>query len=258
MKHCVFCGEPGVTREHIISTAVQKRMQLTDVEIEIGVREETGDGEFRDAHGLNQLVTRRVCAACNSGWMSQLEVDFLAAAGPLVEPEWPRLESEFLSEAVKKNEVIARWAVKTAITANLAGILKRSIPDEIATSVREGKLPPRLTVKLAHIRRREAIGMVINRAFWFVDGKERRWRGAESGRSFDVLFQLNHLAIRAINHPEVQLGFADPERGLPLAAFPSAGSPRFGGYSFETLADFENILVARPSQRVGKDKPIAS
>jgi hypothetical protein len=221
MKHCVFCGEPGVTREHIISTAVQKRMQLTDVEIEIGVREETGDGEFRDAHGLNQLVTRRVCAACNSGWMSQLEVDFLAAAGPLVEPEWPRLESEFLSEAVKKNEVIARWAVKTAITANLAGIL-------------------------------------INRAFWFVDGKERRWRGAESGRSFDVLFQLNHLAIRAINHPEVQLGFADPERGLPLAAFPSAGSPRFGGYSFETLADFENILVARPSQRVGKDKPIAS
>jgi hypothetical protein len=32
-------------------------MQLSDVEIEIGVREETGDGEFRKAHGLNELVT---------------------------------------------------------------------------------------------------------------------------------------------------------------------------------------------------------
>ena len=38
MKTCVFFGEPGGTGEHIISTAVQKRMQLSGVEI-IGVRE---------------------------------------------------------------------------------------------------------------------------------------------------------------------------------------------------------------------------
>jgi hypothetical protein len=249
VKVCVFCGKQGLTREHIISTVVKKRMQLTGVEIEIGVREETGDGEFRRAHGLNQLVTRKVCSACNSGWMSQLEVDFLAAAGSLIEPEWPRLESEFLSEAVKKGEIIARWAVKTAITANLSGILKRSFPDQIAIGVRQGKLPTSLTVKLAHIRRREAIDMVINRAFWFVDGKERRWRGAESGRSFDVLFQLNHLAIRAINAPGVQLGFADPEKAFPISAFPAAKTPRVGGHSFETLDDFEKILIARIPQK---------
>jgi hypothetical protein len=46
MRFCVFCGRQGVTREHIISTAVQKRMQLSDVEIEIGVRDEAGDGPF--------------------------------------------------------------------------------------------------------------------------------------------------------------------------------------------------------------------
>src|SRR6266700_7804683 len=102
MKHCVFCGEPGNSREHIISTVVQKRMRLTGVEIEIGVREEQGDCEFRQAHGLNEFVTRKVCAACNSGWMSQLEVNFLAAAGPLLEPDWPRLESDFLSEGLKR------------------------------------------------------------------------------------------------------------------------------------------------------------
>jgi len=42
MRFCVFCGRQGVTRKHIISTAVQKRMQLSDVEIEIGVRDEAG------------------------------------------------------------------------------------------------------------------------------------------------------------------------------------------------------------------------
>jgi hypothetical protein len=229
--------------------AVQKRMQLARVEIEIGVREETGDGEFRNAHRLNQFVTRRVCATCNNGWMSQLEVNFLAAVGHLIEPEWPKLESDFIHEALKQHKIIARWAVKTVITSNLAGVLKRSIPAEIAIGVRQDKLPPSLTVKLAHIRRREAIGMVINRAFWFVDGNERRWRGAESGRSFDVLFQLNHLAIRAINAPGVQLGFDVSRNAFPITAFPTANAPRIGGYSFESLDDFEKTLVARLPQK---------
>jgi len=115
-------------------------MQISGIEIEIGVREEAGDGEFRNAHGLNEFVTRKVCAACNSGWMSHLEVDFLAAVGPLIEPEWPRLESEFLSAAVKRSEVIARWAVKTAITANLASALKRSIPQRDRHRGRSGEV----------------------------------------------------------------------------------------------------------------------
>lgn len=244
MKLCVFCGETGGSEEHIISKSVQRRMQIADAEIEVGVREEEGDGEFRPAHMLNAFVTKRVCDACNRGWMSQLEADFLAVTGPLIEPEWPRLADEFVDEAIKQSDVIARWTVKTTITANLAGKLKRAIPDEIATAVYQGTLPHSLTVKLAHIRRREAIAVVINRGFWFVDGAKKRWRGAESGRSFDVLFQLNHLAIRAINAPGAQLGYVDPEKGFPLTAFPEARQLRFGGYTFETLADFENILVA--------------
>ena len=195
MKACVFCGEPGGSREHILSTAVQLRMQLSSIQIEVGVREKDGDGEFRKAHGLNEFVTRKVCTACNTGWMSQLEVDFLAAAGHLIEPEWPKLENAFIQEAVKKSDVIARWAVKTAITANLAGIIKRPIPNEIPTKLRLGKLPQRLFIKLAHIRKCNPIGMTINRGFWFEN--RTKWRGAASGRSFDVLFQLNHQIGRA-------------------------------------------------------------
>lgn len=125
-------------------------------------------------------------------------------------------------------------------------------PSEIAIGVARGKLPPSLTVQIAHIRRREAIGILINRGFWFVDGREKRWRGAESGKSFDVLFQLNHLAIRVINAPGAQLGFTEPEKGFPISAFPAAKLPRMGGYSFEALGDFEKILVARLQQEAEK------
>lgn len=97
--------------------------------------------------------------------------------------------------------------MKTAITVNLAGLIKRRFPAEISTDLRLGKLPACLTVKLAHIKKHDALNIRINRGFWFMDGKEEKWKGAESGRSFDVLFQLNHLAIRAINAPGAQLGF---------------------------------------------------
>lgn len=246
MKVCVFCTEPGGSREHIVSKSVQERTQTSDVEVEVGVRDETGDGQFRSAHVLNAFTTQRVCDACNRGWMSQLEADFLAVVGPLIEPEWPKLENEFIREAVMRSEVIARWIVKTAITANLAGVIKRGFPDEIPINLRLGKLPPSLTVKLAHIKKRNALSIIIHRGFWFLDGKEKKWRGEESGKSFDVLFQLNHLAIRAINAPGAQIGFAlNKEKVFPLTAFPSTISSPVGGYSFETLNDFEQILITR-------------
>ena len=245
MKNCIFCGEPGGSREHIIATAVQKRMKLSAVKIEVGVREEDGDGDFRKAHGLNEFVTKKVCTACNTGWMSQLEVDFLAVTGHLIEPEWPKLENDFIHEAVRRSDVIARWALKTAVTANIAGIIKRPIPDEIPTNLRLGKLPERLFIKLAHIRKHEAIKVIINRGFWFVDTNPRKWRGAASGKSFDVLFQLNHLAIRAINAPGAELGFDAPDKNLPISAFPPAYDSCWSGYSFASLEDFEKRLVAR-------------
>jgi len=246
MKKCIFCGKPGGSREHILATAVQERMKLSAVEVEVGVREEDGDGEFRKAHGLNEFVTKSVCTACNTGWMSQLEVDFLDAAGHLIEPEWPILENAFIQEAVKRSDVIAKWALKTAVTANLAGILKRPIPAEIPTNLKLGKLPDRFFIKLAHIRKHEAIKVIVNRGFRFDDQPPMKRRGAASEKSLDVLFQLNHLAIRAINAPGAELGFlASDKKHLPISAFPQSYDSRWSGCSYESLEDFEKMLIAR-------------
>jgi hypothetical protein len=186
--------------------------------------------------------------------MSQLEVDFLAVAGHLIEPAWPELDNESIGEAMKRSDVIARWAVKTAFTASLSGALKHTISKEIAIDVCGGKLPERLFVKLAHIRKRD-FNLLINPGFKFVDEHGERWKVSESGKAFDALFQLNHLAIRAINAPGVELGFDSPDGLLPISAFPLSDHGPLTRYSFDSFDDLERRLFARMPNPKGVSLP---
>lgn len=242
---CAFCGGLGGSEEHIISESVRKRMQITEVEIESGVREAEGYGQFRKPHRFERLVTHQVCELCNRGWMSQLEVDFLAIAGPLIEPRWPKRDSELIREAIKGSDILAKWAIKTTITANLAGVLKRPISKEIATDVHRGKLPERFFMRVAHIRER-GFNLLINPGFTFVEENGEKWKGSVSGKAFDTVFQLNHFAIRAISAPSVRLGFDSSDGHLPIPAFPLLADAPFGEYSFQSFDDFERRLFAQP------------
>jgi len=218
-------------------------MQITEIEMESGIRDANDYSHFRKPHRFERLVTHKVCDTCNRGWMSQLEIDFLDAVGQLIEPNWPTRDAELIREALRRSEVIARWAVKTAITANLAGVLRNRIPQEIAINLRNGKLPESLVVKVGHIRQRD-FNFLMNPGFKFMDDGER-WKVSESGKAFDAVFQLNHFAIRAINAPGVQLGF-DASAGLrPLSVFPVVRDVPFTEYSFESFQDFEVRLYAR-------------
>ena len=247
MKKCFFCGGLGDSEEHVISESVRRRMQITEVEIESGIREADGYGQFRKPHRFDRLVTHEVCDTCNRGWMSQLEIDFLAAVGRLIEPDWPKSEAELIREATKRNNVIARWTVKTAITANLAGVLKSRVPQEIAVDLRNGKLPEPLIVKVGHIRQRD-FNLLMNPGFKFMDDGEK-WKVSESGKAFDAVFQLNHFAIRAVNAPGVEIGFDSSDGLLPFSAFPVVRDAPSSEYSFESFNDFERRLLARESNR---------
>src|ERR1700758_1669048 len=108
---CFFCKEPGGSEEHIISKSVRSRMQITDVEIESGIREADDYGHFRNPHRFERMVTHEVCDTGNRGWMSKLEIDFLDAVGQLIEPNWPARSAEVVGEATKRSDVIATWAI---------------------------------------------------------------------------------------------------------------------------------------------------
>ena len=65
------------------------------------------------SHELEQLQEGRICADCNIGWMSRLEV----AAQPLLRPlfQGARLVTDF---SPKQRATLSRWAVKTAFVLN--------------------------------------------------------------------------------------------------------------------------------------------
>jgi hypothetical protein len=219
-------------------------MQMTEVEIESGVREADGYGRFRTPHRFERLVTREICDSCNRGWMSQLEKDFLSVVGRLIEPNWPEDAADVIRESLQRSDVIGRWAVKTAITASLAGVLGHRIPQEIADDLRRSKLPEQFFIKLGHIRE-HSFNLLISAGFKFADEREK-WKVSESGRAFDAVFQLNHLAIRAINAPAVEIGFEPSNGAIPISAYPKSNDAR--KYSFASFEDFEQRLFVRASR----------
>lgn len=155
MKPCLFCGRRESSNEHILADSVWKRMQAGNSTMNVGIWDGVEEKDFRNPHRQESFKTRSVCGNCNKGWMSQLEAEFLELVGSLIEPTWPISANELIERALCQSAVLARWAVKTAITVNLAGISKRLINSQIATDVRANKLPPDLKVLIAFIKKKD-------------------------------------------------------------------------------------------------------
>jgi len=115
-RACVFCGSPGVTREHVwpkwLGEAVVSHFGSPG-KWAVTNRVVTRGASERTAHKLDATV-KRVCAGCNSGWMSQLE----SLARPLILPMLFRQHAT-VELAPDAQRTIATWAVKTAMMSEL-------------------------------------------------------------------------------------------------------------------------------------------
>ncbi len=72
---CVFCGHEGKkTSEHVFPLWTRETVP-PDVRGESGYIFRDGSGHFQVVPGMPvaALEIKRVCAACNNGWMSDLE-----------------------------------------------------------------------------------------------------------------------------------------------------------------------------------------
>lgn len=242
MKTCLFCGKQESSAEHIIAHSVWRRLKGGDSLISVGIWDGVTEKDFRTPHRQESFVTRRVCPECNEGWMSDLEAEFLSIAGSLIEPEWPILDRDFVEQVMQNNDVIARWALKTVITANAAGINERSINTQIASDLRFGKLPNFLKVLIGFVEHRE-VAITIHHGFNFINRKgEVKWRVGDKGHSFDAIFHFNHFAIRAFNGPGLKFFHKTETKSAPIPCFPTSGYGFEHGYKFQTLGDFEGSL----------------
>ncbi len=109
-RSCVFCGGQPVTREHVFPQWMRAYLN--------GFGRPThavkADREHRSWPTCTiDFKARKVCAACNGGWMCELESAAKPVLVPLIESTAPmRLTDE---DAV----LLARWVTKTALTASL-------------------------------------------------------------------------------------------------------------------------------------------
>jgi hypothetical protein len=131
---CFFCGQSAtLTREHVIPRWMKKSL----------------DGHsgwergywFRSAVPMERtkalrrhrtdMVVRRVCTRCNSGWMSDLEV----AARRLLEP---LIAGETIKVEAYERQLLLRWALKTAAVFGVATRAEDAVSPELRRKISEG------------------------------------------------------------------------------------------------------------------------
>lgn len=112
LRRCPFCFEDeSPSREHLFSQPICDALGL-DRET-VAVSYDDNSGESRVPVPLSQRTVKLPCSSCNSGWMSQLEMD----TGSLL-AEWARNPRTPLgAEGV---DVLTRWLVKTLFVLGFA------------------------------------------------------------------------------------------------------------------------------------------
>lgn len=247
---CVFCGQSAGSREHALP-------QWLAAAMENGARPSTphffSDTDGWESQGAarktNDLVTKRVCKKCNTGWMKKLEDAVIPFLSDLVKPGQTNFGRETLHLLRRHEPILRRWMTKTAIT--LSHLVSRSgveqVPSHLAQETMEDRLADTALIYAGWVSKSD-FAATINPGFpAFINGKFSRNLVRKDGRDlFHFGIQLNHLAVRIINVPGGGMVLLDrPEAGEPFS--PSFVTERAHGAELQESAvfpDFPSFMKA--------------
>ena len=235
-KLCIFCGQPGGNREHIVGKWLLNDLNLyaTRTRIGFGNLLKTGKmDEIDEPRSLGSFITDAVCAICNNGWMSQLESAVKPLLSPLLVDPWPANSRRLLSDLFISCHIITRWLLKTACT--FGAKMSVQVPDNIRTELYQGRLHPEI---MADVSCNEECGLYVRMS--------RTWACFAGGKldsmsvpdhSFRFVWQLRHLAMRVSYFPNCEKMMTKPR-------YPVRLYPRFG-----ILPDYRSDGVMKPAYR---------
>jgi hypothetical protein len=173
--------------------------------------------------------------------MSALETWFQHAGGPLVEPNWPKLADTIIWNV--QGDFLAKWALKTVIMLDQAGLAAPVISASFANDLFQGTLTQGITVDLAFIETRE-VAVISSKGFWTWNGPGPcSWQEHSQGMGFKSVVQLNHLAIRVFCTPQARpLYIANPNHRdqRPVRCFPDRSDPFKTNYHYASVFEFDN------------------
>jgi hypothetical protein len=155
-RFCIFCGGPGLTREHIyanwLRNYIPREMKsytkssslIHPTRIKTLVKKEPGDPHSRRV--------KVVCGSCNNGWMSKLQESAKPILIPLIKGEHAILDRD--SQAV-----ISAWVSMAVIVADSAEPDKSAIHETDRQWLYRNKSAP------------------MNWTIWLGDFSRRAWKG---------------------------------------------------------------------------------
>jgi hypothetical protein len=149
---CIFCGESGITHEHIwadwLREFIPREMRYhqtrsADVYLDrpddVSIQRRTGDPHARRVYC--------VCKTCNSGWMSQLQEQVRPFLVPI-------LTSEKITLHRRAQKTLASWAAMMTMAAEYMDPSKVAIPQTDRTHLlREGEPSDHCRIWIAAHRR---------------------------------------------------------------------------------------------------------
>jgi hypothetical protein len=138
--HCIYCGGTGLSKEHIFADWLRKYVprELSEhrVEFTITYPHKTEKALERRTGDTHARRLRRVCVACNGGWMSDLQ----EAAKPYLVP---MLEGKRVSLHRKAQKIVAAWAAMTAMTAEYLNEQMVAVPQSDRDHLRKTSQVPK-------------------------------------------------------------------------------------------------------------------
>ena len=148
---CVFCPRPGrLTRQHIWPRWLMKINQphvTSHTQISAGARYDTPDtitvsGKLRQGHSGTRTV-RKICKACNNGWIERLEEKIRA-------PLTKTMAGESIVLDAKLRHDFATWVTLVSMMAEFTDLNTISIPlNDHHFMYENGEPPPEWKIWIA-------------------------------------------------------------------------------------------------------------
>lgn len=146
VNSCIFCEKSNLTKEHLFPDWLQKFIPRTDKHVRHLVRrtfrdEATGKENsiisrgklHRPGDAMSQTL-RVVCADCNNGWMSRLQILAKPIVIPLITDDWHKIDRD-------SQTVLAAWITMIVIVAEYADLMTVAITPEQRREFMNSRLP---------------------------------------------------------------------------------------------------------------------
>lgn len=151
---CRFCNAQTVTKEHGWPQWIRRAVPSPPKRVAHVTRGETVAPRRRLGPSFDSVI-RCACADCNNGWMASLEDETKPILLPLIVGETRTLDDA-------EQELLARWALKTAMVVEFVHPKGLAIPASDRHHLREGRLPRYAQIWVARYRG-------TNNAFYYHD-----------------------------------------------------------------------------------------